>query len=374
MWGPCLATIFYIGRALLSKHFFLLCFKVLLPLWSFAIPSLRPAKRRSSCRTIKLLLLRYLAARLRHRDPAAIRYLNMGLGIEYRARRLAPFWAEHLARTRAAQARWAATATGEWLTVLGAGRLLDFNGPALLPRFAHLRLVDADPLCLPYWKKLKKLSDAICLDISACLDDWIAELRKTPANWHDMLQTIRSYGDRPQQAYSASSDALLSLNVLSQLPIVWQDGVEAMLLRGYGKRFVETREEEWLDALRPGAQALVEQHLTAIEASTPRFVLVITDVDYLEYKGKSYRRDQRVPPPVTWSPEGWCAEQGITCKVSPALERVDLSAATFQKWMPSYRLTWQECWLWHISPLGTEKNESGKVHRVGAFALERLCQ
>ncbi len=39
--------------------------------------------------------------------------------------------------------------------------------------------------------------------------------------------------------------------------------------------------------------------------------------------------------------------------------------------LPSYRLAWQECWLWHIAPLGTETVAYGEVHRVGAFALEQ---
>jgi hypothetical protein len=72
------------------------------------------------------LLLRHLAARLRQWDPLTVRYLNMGLGIEHRALALAPFWADHLTRSRLAQKRWAEQAAGDWLTVLGAGRLLDF--------------------------------------------------------------------------------------------------------------------------------------------------------------------------------------------------------------------------------------------------------
>ncbi len=298
----------------------------------------------------------------------------MGLGIENRARNLAPFWAEHLNRTRAAQARWAETAGGERLTVLGAGRLLDFNRTALLPRFANLRLVDADPLCQTVWKDLHKPLKAVCTDITGCLDSWLSALHRVRKPWPTTLNVIRDQSTPPGTAYCAPGDALLSLNILSQLQIVWQDGVEAYLQHRFGRRFVAQREAEWLDALRPAGKLLVEQHLAAFERSAARHVLLITDLEYLEYQGKVFQRAHALPPPVEWSPKtGWRADPGITCELSPALESVELHQATFADWLPSYRLVWQEYWLWHILPLGTERHaHSGKVHRVGAFAFELL--
>jgi len=257
--------------------------------------------------------------------------------------------------------------------VLGAGRLLDFNRSALLPRFAHLRLVDADPLCPPIWRNIAKPVGAVCADVSGCLDPWIAGLDRIREPWLRTLAVIRAHGVPARAAYCVPTDALLSLNILSQLQIVWQDGVEAFLIRRFGRRFVESHEDEWLDALRPAGQMLVEQHLAAIEDSSPRFALLITDLEYLEYRGKTFSRGRWAPPPVAWSSEGgWHAESGITCEVSPALEGVELTEAAFARWLPSYRLAWRESWLWHIAPLGTEKKMAyGEVHRVGAFALER---
>lgn len=297
-------------------------------------------------------------------------YLNMGLGIEQRAQRLAPFWAEHLQRTRSAQARWAENIHGDWLTVLGAGRLLDFNKTVLLPRFRNFRLVDADPLCRAVWKKLPKPVDPVCLDISGCLDGWIRHLKKTREPWSGMLNAIRAV--RAPNAYTDHCEALLSLNVLSQLQIVWQDRAEALLIRRFGADFVKQHETEWLDALRPASQTLVERHLAALEHSAAPNVLLITDLDYVEYHGVTFQEDHWAPPPVEWSPEtGWSADEALTCELSPALEGVELNEEAFARWMPSYRLAWQESWLWHLVPLGTEKDQrAGKVHRVGAFALE----
>jgi hypothetical protein len=118
----------------------------------------------------------------------------------------------------------------------------------------------------------------------------------------------------------------------------------------------------------------VEQHLSALEQSGTKHVMLITDLEYLEYKGKSFEVHHWAPPPVEWSSEaGWDVEPGVTCERSPALEGVELNAATLGLWLPSYRLVWQEYWLWHIAPLGTEEAPYGTVHRVGAFALERAC-
>ncbi len=55
---------------------------------------------------------------------------------------------------------------------------------------------------------------------------------------------------------------------------------------------MNVHEDEWLDALRPAGQTLVEQHLAAIERAAPRFVLLITDVEYLEYKGALFEENR----------------------------------------------------------------------------------
>ncbi len=301
-----------------------------------------------------------------------VRYLKMGLALEHRAQTLAPFWAEHFNRTRAAQARWAERAGGEWLTVLGAGRLLDFNRMALLPRFKKLRLVDADRRCQTVWKELPQATDLVCVDISGCLNGWIEGLQRTNRPWPETLALVRA--QRATKAYCPPSDAVLSLNILSQLQIVWQEAVASYVQRRFGCKFVDRHEGDWLDALRPGKQALVEQHLLSLERSNATHVMLITDLEYLDYKGVAFRREHWVPPPLEWSyADGWRTAAEIVWQRAPALEGVDLGDAAFARWLPSYRLLWQDCWLWHIAPQGTEDTGYGTLHRVGAFALERSC-
>ncbi len=297
----------------------------------------------------------------------------MGLGIETRSEKLCAYWSPHQERTKAVQRRW--EASGGLLTVLGAGRLLDFDASVMLERFDRFRLVDADPLCRSAWdSRITKPFESVFTDVSGCIDDWVAGLPfRIPrgASWGETLDIIRGYDD-PPPAYDSLSDAVLSLNLLSQLPVGWQDGVESFLIARFGKTQVKRHEEEWLDAVRPGNRALAEQHLAAFERTSAKSILFITDVEYAQYSGRAYSRRHWSPEPVRWSDAtGWSADEGVACEVTPALEDLDLDAA-LARFAPSYRIAWRDHWMWHISPMALECPDCGTVHRVQATALERV--
>ena len=160
--------------------------------------------------------------------------------------------------------------------------------------------------------------------------------------------------------------------MLSQLEIGWQEALEPMLQKQFGKRFVKQKEQEWLAAIAGSGQALIEQHLAALEASAAPNILLISDVEYVEYTGRMYERDRLEPAPLCWTPAGWQADAAVDYEVLPALQSINLDEETLQRWMPSYKVMWHEYWLWHIAPNGTEKTKFGRMHRVGAFALS-LC-
>jgi len=315
------------------------------------------------------LLFRYLAARWKHPDS---RHIHAGLALERRARALSRYWTDHLSRTRAAQARWGQTAGGGVLTVLGAGPLLDFNAAALSPAFASFRFVDANPLLVSGWARIHKPVEPVITDITNCIVNWRQTVKQFRGDWPETLNLIRELPAAP--GYSAPSDALLSLNILSQLEIGWQEAVEPLLQKRFGKRFVLEHEQEWLDAIRPPSQVLVERHLAALQASGARQVLLICDIEYVDYTGRQFQRHEWATPPLRWTEEGWVADEGITYEAIPALEGVVLNHENFARWMPSYELEWHESWLWHIAPNGTETAGYGKLHRVGAFALRLKAQ
>jgi len=296
--------------------------------------------------------LRYLAARLRHRDDASIAsYLRVGLGIEIRARKLAVHWRRHQDRSRAAQARW--PAGGERIAVLGAGRLLDFEH-SLEQRFDHLRFVDADPLCAPFWKRKHPRHEPVIADVSGCLAAWTTALPRA-ASWAETLAAIGSQRAPTVVApWLRDCDAILSLNLLSQIPIAWQERVEAHLRKQFGSEIVQSKEEEWLAAVEPGARSLVESHLSMLNQSGARDVLLITDLAYIEYAGKhKYSRHRLDPPPNVTGAEREDALYGVE---HPALS--------------NYQRTAADEWLWHVSPQGLESSHKGSIHVVGSFAFQ----
>ncbi len=315
------------------------------------------------------MLLRYLSALWRHRRSPAKRYVQDGLGLERRAQYLSAFWSDHLSRTRAVQTRWAQTACGDTLTVLGAGPLLDFNAIALAPRFKRFRLVDANPAVEAYWQKLNTPVEPLITDITNCLTAWGDAIESCKSNWFDTLQLVENIGAIPVPAYVPSGDAVLSLNILSQLEVGWQETMERLLQKRFGIEFVLEHEHEWLLAARTGSQSLIEQHLAALDISRAGHILLITDVEYVDYTGRKYQHNRYERPPLSWSDDKWTAEPGIDYELIPALEGVSLTPGTLGRWLPSYQLDWHSNWLWHIAPNGTEPVTYGKLHRVAAFSL-----
>jgi hypothetical protein len=297
--------------------------------------------------------LRYFAARLRYRDDASMAsYLRAGLGIEIRARKLAVHWRPHQDRSREAQRRWVGESSGGRLAVLGAGRLLDFEH-ALAKRFEHLRFVDADPLCQPFWKRQHPWHEPVIADVSGCLSIWASVLPRK-ASWAETLAVIaQQRAPVPTAAWLRDCDAILSLNLLSQIPIAWQERVEAHLHQQFGTGLIKGREEEWLAAVEPGARSLVEAHLAMLDQSGARDVLLITDLAYIDYQGQlRYSRSRFDPPPDI---RGFEAEDALYGIEYPALS--------------NYQRTDAQEWLWHISPQGLESAGKGSVHRVGSFAF-----
>lgn len=309
------------------------------------------------------MFFRYLAARLRHRDPAAARYLRQGLGIAEREKKLRKYWEPHLERTKAAQRRWAENLSGIDLAVLGAGRLFDLAADALPARFQRLLLFDADPSCEQHWSALNGVEvEPHIGDLTGCIQRWQQDLDRFHGGWEESLAHIAGIVQPGDHANPFSADAVLSLNLMSQLPIAWQDCVEDYLGRKFGERNVESKESEWLLAVEAGAKWIVEQHLAGLAASEARSILLISDLEYAEYRGG--------PNSVRWNEGVWDAGAGLRVDVTPALYGLDPIAL-----LPNYTLRWQESWLWDISPIGVESATCGTTHRVAAMAFDHrsLC-
>ena len=300
----------------------------------------------------------WLASRFRYR-----RFARSGHNIAKRYATLQPYWEPHLEASRAVQRGW--EVGGRRLLVLGPGRLLDF-APELAERFAEVFLIDADPTCTGKWRALAaRLKGRVAVDydlreLTLKYDPWQMYLadhlgRLAPSSaWAGALELLRHMIDVPTPHFP-HADAVLSLNVLSQLPIGWQEIVEELLNERFGKKFVKQHEQEWVEALLPSGKTLVEDHFTAIASTRCRHAMVITDLDYTEYRGvPAFSRTEYAPPPAAGEHTTWSA----VCNV-------DLNQI-----LPGWRRQLVSEWRWHIAPLGLEAADHGTFHSVAAYRFE----
>jgi hypothetical protein len=292
-------------------------------------------------------------------DPVDRVFRAMGTGIERRRLDLSLYWRPHFDESRRAQAEWLASLElppDARLLVAGAGKLNDFE-EAAARRFRAIELIDADPRNERAWKRLRRRAPCgvtwAVTDIAGCLHEWSRAV--DTSTWASAMQSVCAAASIPMHPPAHRAAAIVSLSLLSQIPIAWQDAVQLQLWRRFGKRETAARESEWIDAVSVGARRLVERHLDWLRESAPR-VLLITDIEYACYSGGTpYSHYRFRPPPLNWCEEsGWSAEEGMRVTVEPALYGVDLGRPARQ-------------WLWHIAPLGLESASSGTVHRVGAF-------
>lgn len=271
----------------------------------------------------------------------------MGRGIERRASKMAAYWDPHLQQSKLAQQRWAGVATGREVAILGAGQLMDVDLDALAKSYQTLWLIDADPISVTTWRNLRVPVRWDLADVSGVQKTWTLNMERTTGSWQKFLHAI---GDLPCPAdccFAAEADGVISLNLLSQIPVVWQDILEEILNSRFGHDFVAKREQQWLMAFAPKARWLVEQHLAMLASSGANNVLIITDLEYGHY-----------------------ADLIANAAYMSALYGVNLESDR-SALLPGYSLDWKELWDWHISPLGFESKKQGTVHKVGAFAFKR---
>ena len=344
----------------------------------------------------------------------------MGLGIEYRSRCFAAHWASHLAASRECQDKWlahlrnskawgglTAKAGGE-LVVVGAGRLSDLNCTAVVENFSKLHFVDADPLCVGYWQRFAREHPDVEMEFSVCEVTGLVErltrylsLIDTADDWGEALSVIdalctlfdgKEYPLQRMLQRLPGPKTVVSLGILSQLPLMLQDLVEKRLSQRFSAKTTVEHKSAWLRAFQPFGGMVVADHLQQLTSAGILGALIITDLDIVDYRvqGKAWRE---VEPPVCceWiealagkagrsfdSDEDtvWrTAEKGVKiaeCGVTPALYGVTLDSPRARcEYTPGYSVEVVDEWLWHIKPQYAEEKEFGIVHRVGAFMLSR---
>lgn len=285
----------------------------------------------------------------------------MGLGIESRHQRCRSYWSKHLEFCKKFQSEALtdiATKSAS-CTVLGAGRLLDLNVDLISKKSVLISLYDADPSCKSTWKATFKnfygQTNFRIQDLTGILDEWTLELKDFLISNHPQDSALVNFlanlklKSAPQLE---ASDIVISLNILSQIPVYWRDRVHS-LVKNYWSIITNPdgcyASKRLQEALEATFRLLQEQHLELLSNSQSKKIILITDEEWFYY---------------TQDQSEWQSEQALW--FGPDLKNY------LAKQLPNYKTTKNESWLWHLAPQFVEQADYGVIHRVQAFALDRL--
>lgn len=282
----------------------------------------------------------------------------MGLGIEARHERCQKHWAAHLRLCKEFQRdALEDLPAGGSVAILGAGRLLDIDINLIAEKFSEVDLYDADPIILRSKRQILKSRNSKIIvrcfveDVTGCLADWTEQLKQLLIEHPGNLKALSEFflGLSASNSYSLRRpyQAVLSVNLLSQVCLYWRDRVHLLLSQTWGFEADEQGNygEPVQEALEGSMAKLQAQHLNLLWLAEPNRVVLITD-RYFHY----YTNVQAQ----------WMTESALSSPDSESA--IELSG---------YRLFSDSSWLWHIAPQGIEQKEYGSIHEVIAFAFER---
>lgn len=278
----------------------------------------------------------------RFRYPRAKDFLSMGLGIEARYTRCARAWAPHLRLSREfVAAGLAGLPRAPRIAILGAGRLLDVPVEALVRLGGELQLFDADPGCQRVWRRLRghtTLVKSTVVDLTGSIEVWSERLKEAKdlgTKNPDAIAQVVCELEIETPPELRGFDLVVSLNLLSQIPIYWRDRAEKIL----GGKLFEHRAVS--NALERTYTLLQAAHLSQLASSGAPKVILITDERFFYY------RNDLAP---------WQEERSLY------VESLDLFG---------YAQTRRDSWYWHIIPQGIEERDFGSIHAVGAVEFRR---
>lgn len=298
-------------------------------------------------------------------------------GISRRQKFFGENWYGHLENSRmiSLQAIEPKLLFGKSLTILGAGQLLDFPNELFNKYSEQITLIDKSKLALKAHS-----NKTILYDVTGTLETWASYLLglkvSKPEDLLIPLQTIST--SHPLLSEPCFRDeVLLSLNILSQLPVYWQNSVFEIFRKKFSIKLTDEWEGTILKALIPSFRALIKSHLkTLIPEGRHKESILITDTHYLNYTlGKAN------PLSDHYLQIDLEANEIQTFDVKPAkntdLEKLEVMDALFdvsikEELSPRCNITLLHKWLWDIIPYGKEDKDSGTMHRVVALRIGKV--
>ena len=314
------------------------------------------------------------------------------------------------------------------LAVFGAGRLYDLCEDALLSKFGRIVLADADPLCTASWRALsRRVSRRATIrgeqfEFSGVLGAWRRRLRERLAEiarrypgtaasggkWAEALEAIRRVPEK-DEAFEAAHrtafwlqtkyqriDAVLSLNVMSQIPVAWRHIVSRCLQEQFSKFEIEQHDDAWLESVYDGARILVEQHLRMLAALETVDTLILSDFETILFRGSAgmpetfnaslplrwemFEQSEESESAISAQPfSGEWRDSGAAQSGQYSFESVDsaygcpIADPEFVRTIfPGMSLRYLRPWLWNLVPYAGERPDEGHFQRVGGMILHRI--
>ena len=282
-------------------------------------------------------------ASLVHRFPEQRDFISIGFGIEARYQRCKKYWQKHLEFSRQFQIEaLSKLGSGLRVAILGAGRLLDVPCDYLVENQHEVSLFDADPGCAAVWQRNGFTGDC-SIDVSANFSNFSECVRNVLTARQPTLPKLAAALDQLEivtpKLPAVPYDVVISLNLLSQIPLYFHDFLDRELETAFGVGadddgvFSAPICQTWLR----WAERLQRAHQELVSGSATRLTVVITDRSFLYYK-----REQAV----------WRECQALYLPLQQDNRAAGLS----------------DGWFWHIAPQGLEQPDFGVIHDVQARA------
>lgn len=299
---------------------------------------------------LKIFFYQLLALRYRERRD----YLDMGFGITARHKRCAHFWRHHIENCLSFQrAELSDISAGERIYVLGAGRCLDLDLKYFAEKGVKLHLIDADPGCQYAWRRIKQTYRNKCevssqiADLSGTITVWTRELKSfLNKNKAVSIASLCKHIDSfkvSNVTIAKPVDYIISLNLLSQIPIYWRDRFYNILETYLNITCDEKGKlpEPLEKALTKLMARLQEQHLNMLSGSRAKKIILITDQYFNYFRADNYR---------------WQQEAALYLDSELNLK--------------GYLKASEKSWYWDIAPQGIESEDYGAVHQVRAISYQ----
>ncbi len=287
-----------------------------------------------------------------------------GLKISYRGRSLKKQWSNHLKHTREFLNK-SLTGDAEDLHVFGAGRLLDFPLSEIKEKYQSVFLYDADPGSIKFLKSAARKSSGINV-VQVELTGSLGDFQKNLLN-SELAKIILVDPKTMLKKLNISKNSdIISLNLLSQLPLAYRQIFERWIIKSKGMSFYKSNEDTWLKEYLNLGERVVKQHLDLLNLSTAKKVLLVSDTEQL------FCPRNLAPTPTPNSDfYSWNISPAVIqpLEVTSSICGVDYRGKE-NEYFPNYKLANREFWKWELDPV--KKNQDGIICRVDAIKLDRI--